>query len=259
MDEFDGDQMRNFTFWSWTGFYVGGDVGAKWTDSTWTATSLRDPPVPAGQLPIDGTSPTGFNSVAARFGGYAGYNWQFARTWVAGLEGDYGYSNTTTTKAGFPGCSVAGCVAGFTYVPGGPAGGDTTSTTTRWDASARARVGYLFTPDLLIYGTGGVAWQNMQAAGNCGPFASSFYCNGAPQPNPSNITQTATLTGWTAGAGAEWHAWGNWLLRGEYRFADFGTWTSVFPFGTTGAGSNTYRFQLKVQTQIASVGLAYKF
>jgi outer membrane immunogenic protein len=246
---------------SWTGFYVGGDVGAKWTEPTWTATSLRDPPGPIGgtQLPIDPTSPSNYNSVAARFGGYAGYNWQFARTWVTGLEGDFGYSDKTTNKVGFPGCAAAGCVTGLSYVPGGPAGGDTTSATARWDASARARLGYLFTPDLLLYGTGGVAWQNMQATGNCGPVASSFYCNGGGQPIPSSVTQTRTLTGWTAGAGAEWHVFGNWLLRGEYRFADFGTWTSVFPFGATGSGDNTYRFQLKTQTQIATVGLAYKF
>ena len=27
---------------SWTGFYVGGELGGKWADGTWTATSLRD-------------------------------------------------------------------------------------------------------------------------------------------------------------------------------------------------------------------------
>jgi outer membrane immunogenic protein len=250
--------------WSWTGFYVGGDVGAQWTDPTWTATSLRDPPgpCPSGtQLPIDGTSPGGFDSVAARFGAFAGYNWQFAPTWVVGIEGDYGYANIKTTKPGFPGCSNSGCVAGFVYVPGGgPDGGDNTAVTVGWDASALGRLGYLVTPDVLVFGTGGASWQNVQATGNCGPWQTSLYCNGPGQPSPSSVTQTTTLPGWTIGAGAEWHAWGNWLLRGEYRFSDFGTWTSVFPFGsTTAGGDNTYRFQLKLQTQTAYLGLAYKF
>jgi outer membrane immunogenic protein len=247
--------------WSWSGFYVGGDVGAKWGDNKWTATSLRDPPGAIGgtQLPIDSTSPADYNTVAARFGAYAGYNWQFARTWVAGIEGDYGYSNQSVHQAGFPGCAAAGCVTGFTYAPDGPAGGDSTSLKERWDASARVRLGYLVTPDVLLYGTGGAAWQSMQATGNCGPVASSFYCNGNSQPNPSTATVSKTLTGWTVGAGTEWHAWGNWLVRAEYRFADFGTWTGVLPLGATDLGSNTYRFQVSTQTHIATVGLAYKF
>jgi outer membrane immunogenic protein len=246
--------------WSWTGFYVGGDVGAKWGDDKWTAASLRDSPTPIS-LPIDGTSPTTFNTTAARVGAYAGYNWQFAPRWITGVEGDYGYSNKTRSNIGFPGCEEAGgCTVGFVVTPNGlPLGGDLTSVDLRWDASARARLGYLVTPDLLLYGTGGAAWQNIQVTGTCGGFAASPYCNGPPQPNLSSITQGATRTGWTVGAGVEWHAWGNWLLRGEYRFADFGTWNSVFPFGTTPASNNTYRFQVQTETHIATVGLAYKF
>ena len=257
------DRVGTLLPWSWSGFYVGGDVGAKWGDSKWTATSLRDPPGPIGgtSLPIDGTSPTTFNTTGARVGAYLGYNWQFAPRWLAGIEGDYGYSNRTRSNVGFPGCGEAGgCTAGFSVTPNGlPLGGDLTSVNMRWDASARGRLGYLATPDLLLYGTAGAAWQNMQATGQCGGFAASSYCNGPPQPAPSAITQSKTLLGWTVGAGAEWHAWGNWLLRGEYRFADFGTWNTVFPFGATTAGDNTYRFQLKTETHIATVGLAYKF
>jgi outer membrane immunogenic protein len=213
------------------------------------------------QRPIDGSSPRSFNLTSARVGGYAGYNWQFAPRWISGIEGDYGYSNKTQNNFGFPGCEPSGgCVTGLVSIPNGlPFGGDTTAITMRWDASIRGRMGYLATPDLLLYGTGGVAWQNVQATGTCAPFANSAYCNGGPQPNPSSITQTANLIGWTIGAGAEWHAWGNWLLRGEYRFSDFGTWTTLFPFGATTTGDNTYRFQLKTHTNIATLGLAYKF
>jgi outer membrane immunogenic protein len=248
--------------WSWTGFYVGGDIGAKWGDPTWTATSLRDTATPAS-LPIDATSPTTFDTTAARAGGYAGYNWQFAPRWITGIEGDSGYSNKTRSNFGFPGCEEPApgtCTVGEGTAPSGvPAGGDLTSVDSGWDASLRARLGYLVTPDVLLYGTGGAAWQSVQASGTCGPVATSPYCNGPPQPNPSSIAQSGILTGWTIGAGVEWHVWGNWLLRGEYRFADFGTWHTVFPFGTTPASNNTYRFQVQTETQIATVGLAYKF
>jgi len=66
---------------SWTGFYVGGELGGKWADGTWTATSLRDPPgIPPAVgvvLPIDASSPTDYRAGSLRFGGYVGYNWQF--------------------------------------------------------------------------------------------------------------------------------------------------------------------------------------
>jgi opacity protein-like surface antigen len=52
-----------------------------------------------------------------------------------------------------------------------------------------------------------------------------------------------------------WHAWGNWLLRGEYRYANFGTSSYVFPCGTT-VTNNTYRFDVHNQTHIATFGLA---
>ena len=95
-----------------------------------------------------------------------------------------------------------------------------------WDASVRGRLGYLVTPDTLIYGTGGVAFQNIEAFGQCGSLISSALCfttTGQTAPSPG-ITQSTTLVGWTIGAGVEAHLWGNWLLRAEYRYADFGAW-----------------------------------
>ena len=234
----------------------------------WTATSLRDPPGVIGgvQLPIDASSPRSYDVGSARVGGYIGYNWQFAPKWVGGVEIDAAWANATSTKGGFPGCSPpgagTGCVAGFGYAPGGPFGGDTTSVSMRADGSARARVGFLTTPDALLYGTGGVAWQNIQSGGNCGPLASSSYCNSNPLLAPivpTSITQSATLVGWTAGGGVEVHTWGNWLVRVEYRYANFGTRSNVFAFGSSPAGSNTYRFQLNPSINIGTVGLAYKF
>ena len=31
--------------------------------------------------------------------------------------------------------------------------------------------------------------------------------------------------GWTIGAGVEWAMWGNWTIKGEYDYLDFGTET----------------------------------
>ena len=139
--------------WNWAGFYIGGEVGGKWMDNPWTATSLRDPPGPllgGVQLPVDGTSPRNYDGESVRLGGYLGYNWQFSRLWLVGLEADVAWTDShNKPHPGFPGCSppgASGCVAGFTYDPGAPFGGDTTSLNMRWDASARGRIGFLATP-----------------------------------------------------------------------------------------------------------------
>ena len=82
--------------WSWTGFYVGGEVGAKWLDDRWTATSLFDgggPLTGSPALPIDASSPRHYDITGARVGGYVGYNWQFDSKWVAGIEADAAWAH----------------------------------------------------------------------------------------------------------------------------------------------------------------------
>jgi outer membrane immunogenic protein len=193
--------------WSWTGFYVGGEVGAKWLDDRWTATSLFDgggPLTGSPALPIDASSPRHYDITGARVGGYVGYNWQFDSKWVAGIEADAAWAHASSTQAGFPGCTIAStCVVGAFATPNGlPFGGDTTRVTMNWDASVRGRLGYLVTPDTLIYGTGGVAFQNIEAFGQCGSLISSALCfttTGQTAPSPG-ITQSTTLVGWTIGA-----------------------------------------------------------
>jgi outer membrane immunogenic protein len=246
---------------SWTGLYVGGAVGEKWQPTTWTATSLRDPPgIPPAVgtiLPIDASSPGSYDPAGFRAGVYLGYTWQIRRLWVVGLEGDFGHARGSVNASGFPGCAAAPCT---TPNSGVNAPVDTTSLTMRWDASARARLGYLLMPNLLLYGTGGVAWQNDDVSGTCGPLIQSFYCNGVKPLVPGAVTNNSTFTGWTLGGGLEWKVYEHWLVRGEYRFADFGTHQEVFALGFSKvAGDNTYRYQLLPQTHIATFGLAYKF
>jgi outer membrane immunogenic protein len=237
---------------SWTGFYVGGEVGGKWTDATWTTTPLQDP---NGSDPNDASSPRNFNPTGVRAGGYVGYNWQFAPQWVGGVEGDIAWADRTTTAAGLPGCSIQ-C---FPATPG--PGNDLSSVRAGWDASARARLGFLVTPQVLLYGTGGVAWQFLQASGTCQHSGPDPFCAELPGNPFVTVTNSTVRTGWTAGAGIEANIYGNWLLRAEYRFADFGTWNNTFNFTlpSEAPGTDTLQFRLKDTEQIATVGLAYKF
>src|SRR5262245_5862203 len=93
--------------WKWSGLYLGGQLGAKWGDTTWTVTSLRDPPGVVqpdwSSLGIDASSPKDYDLFAARAGIYLGYNWLIAPRWVGGIEFDFGYANRTTEAEGFPG------------------------------------------------------------------------------------------------------------------------------------------------------------
>jgi outer membrane immunogenic protein len=257
--------------WSWTGFYVGGDVGAKWMDDKWTLNSLFNGSGPApGFVGVpDGLAPRTYELSSFRAGGYVGYNWQFSPTWVGGIEADAAWANDSQTQFGLPGCAGSyaptyTCVAGAVITPNGlPFGGDTASVRMLWDASARGRLGYLVTPDFLLYATGGAAWQRIEVSGQCGsPVAASAYCfteTATPTVFPA-ITQSRTLVGWTVGIGLEQHVWGNWLLRAEYRYADFGSWNTSFPFlAPAPVNNNTYHFSNAVNTNIFKAGLAYKF
>jgi outer membrane immunogenic protein len=259
--------------WNWTGFYLGGDIGAQWTHAVWTAISLRD--LPGVQQPgwsslgIDASSPSEFDLSGARIGSHVGYNYQFAPRWVGGIEVDFGYAKRTENAIGFPGCTITCNAFLGTPLSEPAAGGDVTSVDVRWDASVRARLGYLATPEVLVYATGGLAWQSIEATGLCGDWHTSNYCfgpgPGLGQPVPSFVTQATTRTGLTVGGGIEWRIFGNWLVRGEYRYANFGTWNSAFPFGPSvnpftgeSGDDNTYRFRLSTETHVATFGLTYK-
>jgi outer membrane immunogenic protein len=69
---------------SWTGFYVGANVGGLWTrdNGTWD-------PLPSPALFGINTITDTMKGSSAAGGLHAGYNWQFAPTLLAGLEGDW--------------------------------------------------------------------------------------------------------------------------------------------------------------------------
>jgi hypothetical protein len=129
---------------TWTGFYVGANVGG-------AATSINElwSPLPSsatfGAFPIAGS--TGGTSFAGGF--QAGYNWQFAPTWVAGIEGDWSWANAAGNINQPWVLNPSGVVV--------PGSFTSMSSTLEWVSSIRARLGYLVTPTLMAYGTAGGA------------------------------------------------------------------------------------------------------
>ena len=234
---------------SWSGPYLGlgGGFRSTLTDAKVVSTNfdcfrpggcVRDQPL---------------NDTAGRISPYAGWNWQFAPQWVAGIEGDFGFADKTTTLNGM-------------YYPQTQAGvfgnpPDQFSVKTGWDASARARLGFVAFPNTLLYATGGASWLQVETQSTCSTNPLVGQCGPVDGLSPSVIRRETTKLGWTVGGGFEAIIWRNWLARAEYRYADFGTISntdtradiSIPEFG------EVISYDTHIRTHTLTFGLAYKF
>jgi outer membrane immunogenic protein len=232
---------------NWTGFYIGAGLGGRFDRTDWSAGCLQPATVacPGGnalfpsRFGVD--NPSHFDSSSARISGYAGYNWQL-QNFLVGVEGDFGYGFNSTTHNGISGTHLAGL-----------SGGDLTRVRDTWDASARARLGYVVSPQALVYVTGGASWISGDFSASCvaGSFALGGWCAAAHSEK-----QTDTRLGWTVGAGAEWRFTPQWIARAEYRYSDYGKTTYSF-FTTTPADSFTASIETRTHTVYA--GVSYLF
>ena len=132
---------------TWTGFYVGGNLGWGWRDSNNDPVILTGPGVPGG---LEGGTLLFGNSNDATFtgGGQIGYNYQIG-SWVIGAEADIqGINNDNNANVVFiPGPGFAG----GDFVPGEFENG------ADWWGSVRLRAGVAF-DRVLVYATGGLAY-----------------------------------------------------------------------------------------------------
>jgi outer membrane immunogenic protein len=223
---------------SWSGLYAGLGLGLRASGTDATTTSVSDPSLGFGLL---SSSSAPLNGTAFRGMPYLGVNWNIAPRWVVGIEGDVGFADQTTSLPGLsfsPGIDTPALFAG-----------DSLAVRTTWDASARGRVGFLVTTATLVYATGGAAWQHFEVTSTCNIGGGS--CGGFL---PAVVTNSATKTGWTVGAGIETSVGGNWFARAEYRYADFG------PSGfTIDRAASMDNFDVALRTHTVTFGIAYKF
>lgn len=119
--------------YSWTGFYIGGQLGGAWNDSSWS-TAPGTPPFASF-----GTPGSGF-----LYGGQVGYNYQIGQ-FVLGAEGDVA------------GLDLSGDNQCSTTL------GTTCRTKQDWLGSIRARAGFAI-DRLLLYADGGVAFTDYHFA-----------------------------------------------------------------------------------------------
>ena len=225
----------------WTGFYAGASAGPQFDVSKWKATSVG----PNDTYGVDPTTAEQtLDAAHFRLGGFVGWSMLAAPGILAGVEGDiYGLTGpSAVTKPGLPGASYFGAA---------PA--DTISEGQRYDASLRGRVGTWVDPDLLLYGTAGVAFRDLFLKGNCPGNGAASWC-GVPEA----ATLSRTLTGWTVGAGGESRINDRWSVRLEYRYAGYGS-TNVSMFGANNQGADAIGGKVDLNTHIVTLGVAYHF
>ena len=153
-------------------------------------------------------------SIAFIGGGQIGYNYDFKNQIVAGLEADIDGLTQSNSNASVNSVALVDFPENYT---------STFSATKHVDylGTVRGRLGYLFNPTLLLFGTGGFAYGGVS-------FNPSFTANeslGAATYPPVIVHNKIgqTRTGWTAGAGGEWMFRPNLTAKLEYTYYDLGT------------------------------------
>lgn len=166
---------------TWTGFYLGGNIGG-----AWTSTFVRESFFGAEWG----------RSSSARFigGGQLGYNWQFNQ-FVLGIEGDIdaiANKNRGTTIVTIPAGTFAGNVGG---------GGN-------WISTIAARFGFAY-DRALFYGKAGYGWVNGSGSATITNLATGATVG---------IGGSGTRGGWLLGGGIEYAITPNWTIKGEFDY-----------------------------------------
>ncbi len=249
----------------WTGFYFGANVGGIFDASNGATTSAGDlfddtagaalgaPSFFGAASAASIANNASLSNVGVIGGGQIGFNWQFNNSFLAGLEADI-QGSTLSSNASAAGVAVESST------------GSLVSTTSNLSKSlsylgtVRGRVGYLVTPTLLIFGTGGLAYGGMTFTN--GVFQSSTNPN-FPFSAVSADYSDARI-GWTAGGGLEWMFHTNWSAKVEYLYYELGTATATNVLsGTTPAGNLLYGAAYQSSTHfnghVVRLGVNYHF
>jgi outer membrane immunogenic protein len=219
---------------SWNGWYVGGNIGYGWGNSKTNVyePNLTVPSIPASQ-----------DLQSMIVGVQAGYNWEIGNKVVVGLETDLQNSSARNST------NITETDIGFGSVT------HTREAKLSWFGTVRGRAGALVTPDILIYGTAGVAYGNIGVSGS-----GTFPCVGCSViygfSNKSSVRFGAVFGGGIEGAVAHTS---DWTWKAEYLHLDFGH------AGLSGAIYDVYvpvtlaSWNMKLATEVARFGVNYSF
>ncbi len=228
--------------YSWTGWYVGVNLGGSLGKANDTATyGVPAVPFPPGSTSADLDGIIG--------GGQIGYNWQ-ANSWLFGLEADI--QGSSERAAAYRSGTVVTTIPGAGLFTNTGVLNDEEKLP--WFGTVRGRLGLLASPTWLFYVTGGLAYGEIRSTESLTVTTTPF--GGGTTTAAASATSNATRAGWTIGAGVEGVISGAWTAKLEYLYMDFGTFNSAF------AGLGIFapvNLSTHVTDNIVRVGLNYHF
>jgi outer membrane immunogenic protein len=205
---------------NWTGFYVGGTIGAANTTATTTDADYFDYGGSFAQ-----------NELAFVYGLHAGYNWQRGMG-VFGIEADI--NGSTFDKS----VSSLECDGSCTR---------TFKSSWDWFSTLRGRLG-LAAGNALVYTTAGVAFVDHKQ--------SYTYTDTRDGGGVFSASHSGVSTGIAAGGGVEIAFDNHWSFRGEYLYIGLPAETKILHDPASSAVDN--RFAMSSDAHIARVGMSYK-
>jgi outer membrane immunogenic protein len=188
--------------WSWTGFYLGVNLGGVWARENFTA---ADPFNTYGLFggPFVPASANASNSGVAG-GVHGGFNWQVAPSFLLGVEGDFSGTGLKLSATQSPLVSTLTNSNSFA----------TWTNNVRTLSSIRGRVGFI-AGDWLFFGTGGWGWGNEKITADSACVTTGVNPCGIGVHAP--VSFTTTRDGAVFGAGTEYHWAGTNVIVGvEY-------------------------------------------
>jgi outer membrane immunogenic protein len=204
---------------SWTGFYIGGNIGVGWNQGSWT----------------DSLFGVGFsnqnNNAVFIGGGQIGGNYQI-NNWVFGIEGDFDWAANNNNSG------TGTLINGNTFQ---------INANNRWVSTLAGRIGFAF-DHWLFYAKGGGAW-----VGNNGFTVTNLTTGAAVSVSGNN-----TNSGWLAGGGIEWAFTNNWTVRAEYDFIGLNNRTFTLPATFPVLVGDTFTTHNR-DVQMFTVGVNYLF
>jgi outer membrane immunogenic protein len=229
---------------SWNGWYIGGNVGYSWGTAKVDATESTT--VLGGGTSVTAASQS--QDINGAIGGVqTGYNYQLG-SWVWGWETDF-------QASGQKGGST------FSGVVGGPVAVPFTVTTDHkieWFGTARSRLGFLWGPNVLVYGTAGVAYGQVKDSAALGGSLAAAAVTASAVSSFKDVK-----AGWTAGAGVEAALGGGWSAKLEYLYIDLGKTELTSAAVATAAGATVLAVSAnrtwRDTDNIVRVGLNYKW
>jgi outer membrane immunogenic protein len=161
---------------SWSGCYIGGNVGGAWGDIDQTVS-----------VPDRFVIPSSGRSSSAIAGGQLGCNWQYTPNWVFGIEGDINWLHLKRSHD----FALRNPTNNSEDVTGSQ------TTKLRWLTTARARLGYAWDRSLL-YVTGGLAGGDVKSS------VSMEITNIGGGSSVFSGSTSDVRWGWAVGAGYEY-------------------------------------------------------